>query len=112
MSKYTLFAPIIKMHIKEEEKLGRKFTGAERNKFMILDCNDQIIASIGNIDNKYVDVDAKLARLYGGKEYIPSKKRIAITKNKDGKLKTEDELENIYEGVKIAYEDRLKEKER
>lgn len=79
--------------------------------YVILDDKREIISSIGNIDKKYVNVDTKIARAYGGKEYFPSNERIDITKNIDGTSKDQDEVKKIYDGVEKAYEDRLKEKE-
>ena len=98
---------------KEKTKAKDYITEQERidNMYSIVDKkNSVIIATIGNIDDKYVNISAKQLKT-DDKEYLQSENTIDFSKNKDGKYKTQNQLKKIYETIQNQYEQVKEQKE-
>lgn len=98
---------------KEKTKAKDYITEQERidNMYSIVDKkNSVIIATIGNIDDKYVNISAKQLKT-DDKEYLQSENTIDFSKNKDGKDKTQNQLKKIYETIQNQYEQVKEQKE-
>ncbi len=74
--------------------------------------DNKIIASIGEINYKIVNIDTnQVTNRETGKEYFKSEKYVNLNKNKDGKERTQEELEKIYSSVEKEYQHAKEQKE-
>lgn len=61
-----------------------------------------IITTLGRIDDKYVNIDAKQV-MVNGKEYFQGENVVDVTKDDQGNEKSQDELKKVYEGLENKY---------
>ncbi len=72
--------------------------------------DNTVITTLGRIDEKYVNIDAKQV-MVNGKEYFQGENVVDITKNKQGNEKNQEDLEKIYEALNKKYEQAKQQKE-
>ena len=64
--------------------------------------DNTIITTLGRIDDKYVNIDAKQV-MVNGKEYFQGENVVDVTKDDQGNEKSQDELKKVYEGLENKY---------
>ena len=72
--------------------------------------DNTVITTLGRIDDKYVNIDAKQVKV-DGKEYFQVENVVDVTKDDQGNEKTQEELEKIYEALNKKYEQVKQQKE-
>lgn len=92
-----------KDYITKQDKIGNMYTIINKK-------DDTIITTLGKIDNKYVNIDTKQV-MVKEKEYFQGENVIDISKDNQGKEKTQDELEKLYYCIQNEYEQTREEKE-
>lgn len=85
---------------KEKAAVEKYITKDIDNIYVVINNKDNtVITSLGKVEKDIRNIDTKIIKGYGGKEYLESKNKIDLTKNKN-----KDDIKNIYDAMKNEYE--------